>query len=239
MAFSLAVFKGDLELLKCPYVDKGTAQDLSESIVSTDWREELVDSLAKEVSQIDFARIAKGIGAEVVNEGLKLRCLGGDYFISHHGDVTTERHLNIWIKILLLHYVRTAGSAEFSNKWISFSELRGGMVKATSFKRECEDPLKNIIDRDFALFEKIILSLGGKPAAEKDADHEWLIYPLPRIPFRILYWKSDNEFDSALKVLFDKSADDYLDVESYIFLGEGLVETLKRISTKSPSASQG
>jgi len=238
MSFALTVFRGDADLAKCPFIDGDTAHKITDNLTSSDWREEHVESLAREVSGMDLRKIAGDIGAEIIDGGLKLRCLGSDYFVSPLGEVTSQRHMNVWIKILLLHYIRTAGSAPFKDEWISFSELRGGMVKASSFTRDCEAPLKEIVDRNVPLFERVIGSLGGKAFSGRSADHEWIIYPLPRVPFRIHYWRSNSEFDSALKILFDKSADDYLDVESYIFLGEGLVEILKRMIPEETGASE-
>jgi hypothetical protein len=43
----------------------------------------------------------------------------------------------------------------------------------------------------------------------------------------ILYWPSDSEFESKVKVLFDSTADRYLDVESIMFLVEGLVYNIE------------
>jgi len=229
MSFAINAFKGQIGIDRCPYVEDEKARELVSSTDTSDWREDLVESMEKEVGEKEFDEIAAGIGAQLEDGYLKVKCLGSEYRITPDGYIETESHVNIWIKILLLHYVRTAGNEQFKDDWISFGELRNGMVKATSFKRECEDPLREIADRNADQFEKMILSLGGKRIQSESADHAWMIYPLPRVPFMILYWCADSEFDSTLKILFDRSADAYLDVESYIFLGEGLVEILKRI----------
>lgn len=237
MAFSLNAFRGQLEIGACPYIDRNVAEALTSRLKSSDWRKDLVVALGKEVSAMDFDAIAEGIGARVKRGCLRIRCLGIEFIVTPEGDVITDGHQDIWMKVLLLQYVRAAGNKEFRNEWISFGELRGGMVKESSFKRECEDPLHEIVDRDIESFEKMIFRIGGKRMEAKAADCEWIVYPLPRVPFRILYWKADNEFDSSLKVLVDKSADAYLDVESYIFLGEGLVEKINKMPLNSSSSS--
>jgi hypothetical protein len=43
----------------------------------------------------------------------------------------------------------------------------------------------------------------------------------------ILYWPADSEFASKVKILFDSTADRFLDVESIMFLVEGLVYNLE------------
>ena len=57
--------------------------------------------------------------------------------------------------------------------------------------------------------------------------HAWHILLLPKMPVVILYWPADIEFGSKVKVLFDSTADKFLDVESIIFLVEGLVYNIE------------
>jgi hypothetical protein len=70
-------------------------------------------------------------------------------------------------------------------------------------------------------------ALLGRFGAERRDDfpakNTWHITLLPKIPVVILYWTADDEFESKVKVLFDSTADKFLDVESIIFLVEGLV----------------
>ena len=47
------------------------------------------------------------------------------------------------------------------------------------------------------------------------------------MPVVILYWPADTEFGSKVKILFDSTADKFLDVESIIFLVEGLVYNIE------------
>lgn len=232
MAFALSVIKGERGIEECPHLDKTIADQIKNKIVTTDWKEELIDSLKKEVSKIDFERIAEGIGAKTVRRNLNIKCLGIEYQVDGNGNIRTKGHINPWIKILLLHYIRTGGRSKLSGRWVSFAELKGGMVKAQSFARDCEDPLRRIIDRHADHFFDILSVLSGKPVEGQPADYAWIIYPLPKVPFLILYRRPDEDFDSTLKILFDATADEYLDVESLIFLGEGLVEMFKRIISK-------
>jgi hypothetical protein len=45
----------------------------------------------------------------------------------------------------------------------------------------------------------------------------------------ILYWPADIEFASKVTVLFDSTADKFLDVESIMFLVEGLVYNIETV----------
>ena len=58
-------------------------------------------------------------------------------------------------------------------------------------------------------------------------EHAWHILMLPKMPVVILYWPADSEFGSKVKVLFDSTADKFLDIESIMFLVEGLVYNIE------------
>ena len=50
----------------------------------------------------------------------------------------------------------------------------------------------------------------------------------------LLYWPHDEEFPSKLKILFDATADRFLDVESLTFLIEGLVKNIEYGPDRAP-----
>jgi hypothetical protein len=232
MAFALSVIKGERSPEDCPYINKEIASEISKKIEKKDWKGDLIRSLRKEVTSIDFHDVAEGLGARIIDNELNVRCLGMDFRVDKKGKIHTAGHINPWIEILLLHYIRTAGSSGLTGSWISFSELRGGLVKAHSFKRDCEEPLRSMFDDHGEYVNELLEFLGGRPAKDQPADKAWIIYPLPRVPFLILYWEPDEDHDSSLTMLMDRTADHYLDVESLIFLGEGLVEMFRRIISK-------
>lgn len=227
MPFALSVIKGETELSECPHLTQEEIETLKGSITKSDWREELILSLKEEAQNINFKDIAKGIGAELRGDNLIMKCLGREFSISPDGEITTHGHITPWIKILLLHYIRTAGKGELSGKWVSYSELRGGMVKASSFLRDCEEPLKELLERDFAQTEKILIRLGAERREGFPTENAWHLYLLPKLPVTILYWPPEDEFESKAKVIFDSTADRFLDAESIIFLVEGLVKNIE------------
>ena len=62
----------------------------------------------------------------------------------------------------------------------------------------------------------------------------WKIFALPRVPVLLLYWPHDEEFPSKIKILFDATADRFLDVESLTFLIEGLVKNIESGPDRAP-----
>lgn len=227
MPFALSVIKGESELSECPHLTEKEIESLKGSIKKSDWRQELIANLKEEIKNIDFAKVAEGIGAEARNNHLVIKCLGRVFNISPDGEITTHGYITPWIRILLLHYIRTAGKGNLSGKWVSYSELRGGMVKASSFLRDCEEPIKEFLESYFDKTEEILKRLGAERRNDFPTKYAWHLYLLPKIPAVILYWPKEEEFESKLKIIFDSTADRFLDAESIIFLVEGLAKNIE------------
>lgn len=226
MAFALSILKGDVKVDACPELSEQARESLS-NIEIKDWRAELIEKLRNEIREIDFNAVAEGIGAQLKKGNMIIKCFGTEYTVTPDGEITTTGHINPWIKILLLHYIRTAGKGDFSGKWVSFSELKSGMVKEASFRRDCEEPLRGLLDRDFQMVQRMLFALGATPSKHDACEHVWYLKALPKLPVLILYWPSSDGEPSALKILFDSTADRFLDVESIIFVIEGLINIIE------------
>ena len=227
MPFAFALLRGEVELAECPDLTESEIALLKSSIRTSDWREELISKLQKEVAAIRFQEMAAGLGAEMKDETLVIRALGREFAMKPEGEISTQGHITPWIKILLLHYVRIHGQAPLSGKWVSYAELRSGMVKALSFLRECEEPLRDLLDREFGAVSGILQKLGAEKRGGFSAKNAWHLYLLPKVPVLILYWPQEDEFASKVSILFDSTADRFLDAESLMFLGEGLIDNIE------------
>ena len=227
MPFALAVIKGDADLSDCPDLTEAEIEALKGSVTTSDWREELILKLREEVKTIKFQDVAGGLGIALKDYALVLNCMGREFRISPDGEITTSGHITPWIKILLLHYVRTAGQEDLTGKWASYSELKAGLVKASSFERDCEIPLRELFDKDLSKVEMVLNRLGAEKRADFPTKNAWHLSLLPKVPVIILYWPEEDEFPSKVKILFDSTADRFLDAESLIFLLEGLVKNVE------------
>lgn len=227
MPFALSVIKGEADLSECPYLTEGQIGDIQASLVRKDWREELIARLKEDVRNIKFSEIADDIGAELRGEEFIIRCLGRDFIVSPDGEIKTDGHITPWIKILLLHYIKTSGRGGLSGKWVSYSELRGGMVKISSFNRDCEDPLRELFISDFEKTSMALNRFGAEMCEVSPARNAWHLFLLPKVPVLILYWPKEDEFEPKVKILFDSTADRFLDAESLIFLVEGLIKNIE------------
>jgi hypothetical protein len=234
MAFAVALAKGEAAPDECPTLSDEVRRELQGGGGRGDWRESLLADLRKEVAALRFEDVAAGLGAGLREGSLSIRCLGRDFLMSPDGTITAAGPLSPWMQILLLHYVRTRGSAANSGTWVSFTDLKAGLMKSKSFARDCEEPLRVLFDRDLQPVERALERLDGLRQADTPAPIAWKIFVLPRVPVLLLYWPHDEEFPSKIKILFDATADRFLDVESLTFLIEGLVKNIESGPDRAP-----
>jgi len=227
LPFAISVIKGDTDLAECPILLPEEIDILRPSLVQGDWREELVLKLSEEVSHLDLKEIAPGIGAEMSGDELKLLCFGREFTIAPDGAISTHGAMTPWIRILILHYIRTGGRSALTGKWVSYAELKAGMVKHSSFVRECEEPLLQLFGRGQEKAANVLLRMGAVRGEGFPTESSWVIYLLPKVPVAVLYWPDEEEFPARIRILFDSTADHYLDVESIMFLTEGLMKNME------------
>ena len=232
MAFAHAVFNGEKKIEDCPHLDEETVSELDKIIVARDIEHEYdaaVEPLKDAISGVDFNVVAERLGATLSGDRLCVNCLGKDFFVDNKGNVESICHIHLWVTVPLLRYIIAGGGEGLSGKWVSFDELKNGITMSNYFERRCVEPLKQMADLHTDIFFDLLDIFGGKPAEGFDADISRIVYPLPKIPFLFLYWKAEDHFESKLKILFDSSADKYLDFEAVYILTRGMVEMFKKI----------
>jgi hypothetical protein len=73
-------------------------------------------------------------------------------------------------------------------------------------------------------------AVGGQLLQNVDsgADVVLLFRPLPRVPVMLLFWDEDKQegYDAEVKLLFDETITEHLDIESIIFLSERIRQLL-------------
>jgi hypothetical protein len=64
------------------------------------------------------------------------------------------------------------------------------------------------------------------------SDISVVLYPLPKLPILICYWKPEEDLGSQLGIFFDATADRHLAIESIFELSIGLVMMFEKIALK-------
>ena len=239
LAFAAAVFKGEKQLAECPSLESEIIERYGGKAASKMTLEEEVEQAMEElkgkISTIDLAAAAKRLEAKFSDEKLTIKCLGKDFSVDAKGNITTELHVHRWITIPALNYIMNGAGVSVLEKWVPFRELEGGKKWYRLFEQRCEKPLKKVADTYTDLFEDMIHIFNGRQVENYYAsDISLVLYPLPKMPILICYWKPEPEdgLESKLNIFFDSTAEKNLNIESIFTLATGLAIMFEKLALR-------
>ncbi len=237
LTFSAAVIKNEKRLADCPYVDRTIIEQYDGTIETPasieKTREETVAQLKERASSVNLASRAERLGGRLSNGSLVIKCLGKDFAVDGQGSIASQCHTHAWFAIPFLQYVLFSTGKDPSGTWVPFRELEQGRTWAPLFGQRCEKPLKHLADTHTELFDDLITLFSGMSSDNIfDSDISVVLYPLPKVPILICYWKPEDDLESQLNMFFDDTAEENLSVESLYALGAGIVSMLETIMQK-------
>ncbi len=240
LAFAAAVLKEEKSISDCLHLDKNTLSQfvgkIHRQVNLETIQEDALKDLKEKIVNIDLASRAERIGARFDGGSLLLKCLGRDFEIDVKGNVVSHCHTHPWFTIPLLHYILFSKGEGTSGRWVPFRELENGKTWNPLFERKCEQPLKLIADTHGDLFEDLVRIFSGMPSGGAFAsDISVILYPLPKLPMMICYWKPEDDMESKLHLFFDDTAEKNLLIESIYATGTGIVRMLEKIMQKHTS----
>jgi hypothetical protein len=244
LAFAGMVISEKLELKKCPHL----APDLVERVQRELTEQHSKGKWTKRDLAQDALAWAKERAASTRLEGLPHRIGGtlkraGDtvwlelpYFAEavniKDGSITKEDGslLNRWEQVFLYNHVAMGGSRAPVGKWKGLEEIPNTVSKVKSMRDSVEEPL---IERFRGHTQELLsagTALGGLDAKDQypTTDVALVFRALPKVPVLLLFWDEDQaeHFDARVKLLFDETIVEHLDIESMIFLCERLRQLL-------------
>jgi hypothetical protein len=237
LAFAAAVVKGEKRTADCPFLEKAAAERFVADSGMRDpdegKRQEKVRALQARVAELDLAALAEKLGGEMSVGSLRIKSLGKSFLVDRQGRVSSECHTHSGLTIPLLTYIVESSGGEPSGDWVPFRELRDGAAMAPLFASKGEQALRQLVDRHTDLLELLIdIFSGQRGAAGFSADISVVLYPLPKLPVMISYWKAEDDLDSDLNIFFDSTATDHLDIRSIYGLAVGLAMMFDKIARK-------
>lgn len=252
LAFASMVVSERVPLRKCPHLAGdlvAQAQaELDEQYAQGKWtkRDPAADALkwARErASSMALVDIAGRIGGRVRDESgfvvVEIPYFNDTVRISDEG-ITRQDHtpLNRWEQVFIYNHMAQGGKALPSGKWKALEEIPNTVSKLVSMRDQVETPLLERFNGRTTELRQAALAVGGKEAGdtERRADLEILFNPLPRVPVLLLFWDEvpGEPFGAKVKLLFDTTVTEHLDIESIIFLSERLRQVLCEAANSTP-----
>jgi hypothetical protein len=244
LAFAGLVVSEKHPLDNCPHLGSALVEKLQKELAaqyaSGKW-------LKRDMAQ-DALGWAKERAASIKIEDLPGR-IGGT-LINHEGDTALELpyftntvvitkdsiiksdgpELTRWEQVFILNHMAQGGSRIPTGKWKGFIEFPNTVSKIKSMAEHVERPLiKRFSGRVDVLLSASDRVGGLDMTGEIDsADLALLFKPFPRVPAMLLFWDEDKNdgFEAEVKLLFDETITEHLDIESIMFLSERLKHLL-------------
>jgi len=242
MAFATLVVVEKYPIRNCPHIDpqkrKIVELKLSEQHEQGKWvkKDVAADALqwARERSaSVEIKDLPARIGGELMSDS-KGRYLLIPYFtekIIIRPDIVTRsggEPLGHYEQVFIFNHMSQGGSRGPTGRWKAFEEIPNTISKIKSMKDHVEVPIvARYKNRPGELAARSV-KLGGVPSNEEAVDTTVMFRPLPRIPIKLLFWDEDLDegFDAKVKLLFDETIVEHLDIESIMFLCERLRQLL-------------
>ncbi|CCK79222.1 MULTISPECIES: DUF3786 domain-containing protein [Desulfobacula] len=237
LAFASKVFLGEKSLDQCPVLSQKVLEQYQgkqkKKMTNEEYRSTLVADLKTQINSCDLEKAAKRVGGSFSKGKLMIRIFGKQFFIDSQGNMFSDIHINPWIASTVLGYVLHCKGVSLTGKWVPLREIEGGREKNPLFVQRSEKPLKQIADKYPHLFEDLIVLFNGKTVENYYAsDISLVLYPLPKLPILICYWKAEDGMESDLHIFFDSSAGMNANVDIVYGIATGIVVMFEKISMK-------
>jgi hypothetical protein len=245
LAFAGMVVSEKLPLENCPHIEpavlKEAQAELEVQYAEGKWtkKDMAADALvwAKErAASMHIEDLPQRIGG-VLKKDRSGKYLELPYFndaILIRSDTATKKDgtdLNRWEQVFVYNHMAQGGSAPPSGNWKGLEAIPNTISKMKSMKAHVEMPLLERFAGHPANLRKAAEAIGGEDFLSQfpTADVAIRFMPLPRLPVLLLFWDADpvDGFDAEIKLLFDDTITEHLDVESIMFLSERIRQLLR------------
>lgn len=200
-----------------------------------DMAQDALEWAKNKVSSMRIEDLPDRIGGRLIRQGsdpaLQLPYFS-DFIVifKDHISRNDEIKLTRWEQVFIFNHIAQGGSSPPTGKWKGFIEFPNTVSKIKSMVELVEKPL---IERFGGKLEELLSAgqrIGGLDQTDKmnSADLALFFRPLPQIPVLLLFWDEDktDDFEAEVKLLFDETITEHLDIESIIFLSERLGQLL-------------
>jgi len=234
MAFAQKVKMSAAQLSDCPFVDNDLThgQEPVPGAASFSTYEQVSDELEKEATAVNFRETAETIGGIYADreerESMRIKMLNKFYDLRKEGLFENNEYCrDPWTKIILYDYVRRKGSRPLTGDWITLGHFPDTASHVKAFQGSAEKKIADTFKDNLSGLIKNCTEAGGRTAEGKAASDYFCQFDLlPNVPLYLSFWAADEEFDAECKILFDRSAEDYIDIEYLAYLLERFIEEL-------------
>jgi len=187
--------------------------------------EQALASLQPRVRALDFEKVASQFGVVLIDAGkIEIKFLNENYMITKERITDPAgREPKPWISILIYNHLCMPDPPPPSDEWITFSSIPASHAKDKAWAGHVEEVIANHFTGKVDALKAACGRFGGVPAnAQGNHDAAYAFRFFPNYPALLLFSDAvpDEDFPAQCRLLLDKTAPRYLDIESIVVLGE-------------------
>ena len=175
-----------------------------------------------EIETIDYLARADLLGVETHGEELIIPVYDRIYSVSHRGiEARGGAALNDAVRVILAKYVLTCPDQlpPSTNKWMTYREFRDAGPLVSYFTGNTNKNIELHFSGAQARLEQCCRSLGAQIEDNDSYDLSARFLALPRIPVVLNFNDADEMFPAACSILYQASAELFLDMECLAMTG--------------------
>lgn len=187
------------------------------------------DYLAQ-IAELDFNVIAEKLLIQANQDQLIIPFFGKPYRVSANNIIDPSgSRPDHSVSVLLSKYLLLCPKNHpKENDWVSYRDFKDAAPFAGAFVINVERPIAKHFSGRIADLGKACKSIGG---SQQDIEISYELCmrfdALPKIPILLLFNDTDEEFPAQCKILFERRAEKYLDMECLAIVGMLLSHYLK------------
>lgn len=192
--------------------------------------EKIYNGMLPKLAECNIVEQAKRLGFTPVGEdSAEAVFLGRTYLITPAGADVIDGGPPALInnRTLLIHYILAEGGIEPKNCFIPIERMIGTIDGQGD---EEESYMASVLLKEtegrYDLFAAAAAEMGGTYIGRMLGGECWDFMVLPKMPMRLIYFESDEEFPAELQIQFDETAPYYMNFECSTFLSGGALREL-------------
>jgi hypothetical protein len=188
------------------------------------------DYLAR-IAELDLKFSADTLDLQLSGEEVIIPFFGKPYRISAKGitDMSGKKpHLSVCV--ILCKYLLMSPMVEpLGGNWMSYRDFKDAAPLVQAFYNTVTHPIAETFSDRVADLEMAGRKMGGYPPAEVYSyDLAMQFDALSKVPLLMLFNDKDEEFPAQCAVLFERRAEEFLDMECLAMVGMLFFESLKQ-----------
>jgi len=187
--------------------------------------EQALASLQPKIQALDFEKTARLFGAIITGpDCFVLKFLNENYVVTKEKLLDpTGNEPRPWISILIYNHLCMPDPPSPSGEWITFGSVPASHAKDKAWAGHVEDVIAKHFTGNVDALKAACERLGGvKAIVPGNHDAAYAFGFFPHYPAQLLFYDAvpGEDFPAQCRLLLDKTAPRYLDIESIVVLGE-------------------